>query len=171
MKGALLVARPELVDPNFARTVISLLAHDEDGALGVVLNRPAEIGAAAGVPVDLAARSGLSVDDRVHIGGPVETDALVVVGETPDGGPSVWSDQDLGADQPAGGRVRLYLGYAGWSAGQLEAEIAGGSWIVCGPETGDHLAPDPDRLWHDVLVRQPVPTRLLAWYPGDLSAN
>ena len=90
LRGQLLVARPELTDPNFVRTVVSILAHDDDGAMGVVLNRVADAVVGAELPVDVDLDS-LVLDDRLYVGGPVEPEALIVVGENADGSAAVWS--------------------------------------------------------------------------------
>lgn len=169
LEGLLLVARPELVDPNFRRTVVSILIHNDEGAVGVVLNRPAQGFDLVGVEVGSQV-----VEAALHFGGPVDAESIVVVGERPDGGPSLLNDDDDGgSDAMRSGMapVRAYLGHAGWEHGQLESEMEEGAWIACRPRPGDHVAPEPELLWRDVLARQAAPTRMLAWYPHDLSAN
>lgn len=173
--GRLAVATPSLRDPNFAHTVVLLLDHGPDGALGVVLNRPSE------VPVEtvLPEWAGLAMTPEVvFAGGPVQTDALVGLARgtvrRPDATqvlPGVGA-LDLAGDpdeQPTVAEaVRLYAGYAGWSAGQLEAEIEAGGWFVVEARADDAFSPDPERLWRRVLVRQ---GGLFVTVPNDPSSN
>ena len=180
LTGRLLVASPALEDPNFDRTVILVLDHDEDGALGVVLNRRSE------VPVGDAASgwSDLVADPPVVFGGgPVEPDAVVALGRTAarvgadDGG--LLDDHvrlvDLGADpvleQLELRSVRVFAGYAGWAPGQLEVELLQGAWFAVDAEPGDVFTAAPSELWHAVLRRQRDELRLLATYPDDPSTN
>jgi putative transcriptional regulator len=163
LAGSFLVAQPSLKDPNFARTVVLLLAHTAEGAYGVVVNRPASV-----------VVSGLSFP--VLAGGPCESPGMILVhghaewaeaaaelsGETSAGGGEIapgifiadaqtWKRVcDAAAGEAV--RVRLVRGYAGWGPGQLEAELAGGAWVVVAAtgqllfdipaaDLWDHLAP------------------------------
>lgn len=166
LTGRLLVASPQLGDPNFERTVIIVLDHGPEGALGVVLNRP------TGLPVDeildpwrehaLAAPPGV-----VFRGGPVSPDAVIGLARTDvrDIDESRWrivldgvGTVDLAVapdDQPvAVNGVRMFAGYAGWSPDQLEDEMAEGAWIVVEARADDLFCADAEALWHDVLQRQ-----------------
>jgi putative transcriptional regulator len=181
--GRLLVASPQLGDPNFERTVVLLLDHGPEGALGVVLNRP------TGLPVDeildawraeaLAVPPGV-----VFRGGPVSPDAVIGLarteGEDVDG--AQWrpvldgvGTVDLAvtpAEQPvtvAG--VRMFAGYAGWSPDQLEEELGEGAWIVVDALATDIFTAEAEALWHDVLQRQGGSLALLAAYPPHPSVN
>lgn len=153
-RGRLLVATPSLTDPNFARTVVLLLEHGAEGALGVVLNRPSEVALTSVLPdwADAAAAPAV-----VFAGGPVETSALLALGARADLGgvgevlPGV-APVDLRA-AGSGRRVRVFAGYAGWSPGQVEQEVAAGGWFVVAGSAGDVGAPEPDRLWRAVLTR------------------
>lgn len=180
-RGRLLVAGPPLEDPNFRRTVVFMIEHNDDGALGVVLNRPSPIDIADALPqwVGLAA-----APPAVFIGGPVEQGAVLGLGRlvddaAPEGLTPVHAGigvLDLEAD-PARllgdvGGVRLFTGYAGWGPGQLEAELAMGGWFVVDAEPTDVTTTAPDDLWRAVLRRQPdEDLALLALFPDDLSAN
>ena len=180
-RGRLLVAGPPLEDPNFRRTVVFMIEHNDDGALGVVLNRPSPIDIADALPqwVGLAA-----APPAVFIGGPVEQGAVLGLGRlvddaAPEGLTPVHSGigvLDLEAD-PARllgdvGGVRLFTGYAGWGPGQLEGELAMGGWFVVDAEPTDVTTTAPDDLWRAVLRRQPdEDLALLALFPDDLSAN
>jgi len=186
LTGWLLVATPRLVDPNFSRRVILILDHGAHGALGVVINHP------GGVPVRelMEPWHGLAAPPaEIFTGGPVARNALVgLVRLTgPAGGqePPGWrllveGDSPVGLVDLAGdvtelggsvGQVRLFSGYAGWDAEQLEDEIDGGSWYVLKGEARDPLTADPEGLWGRVLRRQGGALALVAGFPPDLSAN
>jgi putative transcriptional regulator len=185
LAGRLLVASPTLVDPNFARTIVLLLDVDGDGVLGVVLNRPSE------VPVGEVLEPWADVVGAPRVlfrGGPVGTDSALAVARLVDGRQSAaeqpvgWRPLfegtglvDLDAPSevivPALGGMRIYAGYAGWSVGQLDAEIAEGAWYVVPGESHDVFNADPGDLWQQVLRRQPAPLAWLATYPEDPTQN
>lgn len=175
LAGRLLVAAPSLQDPNFSHAVVLVLDHGDEGALGVILNRPSEVAVTALLP-EWAARA--VAPAVVFVGGPVQTDALIGLGRsTPvDGGgrqvlPGL-GPLDLAsapAEQPGGvDRVRLFAGYAGWTAGQLEQEIAAGGWFVVEGAADDAFTGAPEDLWRAVLVRQGGVFRTV---PADPSVN
>jgi putative transcriptional regulator len=184
--GKLLVANPRLADPNFDRSVVLILAHTEDGALGVILNRPSETQLLDPLPrwSVLADRPSL-----VFEGGPVSHDSVICLARVPVPavlesrvGPDGWRhvagdvgtlDLDLDPEliEGAVGSLRIFAGYAGWAAGQLEDEVAAGGWWVLEAQPGDPFSESPDHLWHDVLRRQPGDLRIVAAYPWDLAAN
>lgn len=191
-KGRLLVATPVLDDPNFVRTVVYVIEHHDDGALGVVLNRPsAEV---LDEPLDRWVEV-QSAPPKVFTGGPVEPDALIALARTVEpltalggnAGTELGDDAhlspltgaiasaDLAADPAllAGdiAGLRVFRGYAGWAAGQLEAEISTGSWIVLDSLDDDIFSSAPGELWRTVLRRQPGRLGWLADVPDDLSAN
>lgn len=167
--GRLLVATPDLNDPNFRTTVVLLLEHDTDGTLGIVLNRATEVALDDALsepddPFDTGAwASRASNPPVIFVGGPVQTNALVALGRTAAaisherwepimnevgvlslGGPPL---EDLSG-------LRLFAGYAGWGPGQLDDEIVGGSWFVVDADPDDPFTADPSRLWWRVLRRQ-----------------
>lgn len=179
--GMLLVATPALLDPNFVDTVVLLLDVDDDGALGVVLNRP------SGVPVTavLDAWSEVVAEPEVLFqGGPVSTQGALAVGMLADadtepvGFRAVHGllgivDLDTPVELVDGSLagLRIFAGYAGWGAGQLESEIEEGSWYVVAAQAPDVFRLDPTDLWRDVLRRQPGQ---LAWHstrPADPELN
>lgn len=177
LRGHLLVAGPALVDPNFRRTVVLVGEHGDQGAMGVVLNRPSGIEVEAAVPplVDLD-----GVDGTVFVGGPVQPQAIVVLGdfEEPDhAGVLVFGSigflpGEIDPDELGGlGRARVFAGYAGWSAGQLETELDEGSWIVEPARPADVFTEDPGQLWSDVLRRKGGPYTVLALMPDDPRVN
>lgn len=180
LKGRLLVATPDLADPNFARTVVLVLEHGDDGALGVVLNRPGGLDVDEPLPewADHAAPPA-----AVFVGGPVAPGAVIALGRASvpavgDGWVHLFGDLgavDVGRD-PAGvtppiETLRVFSGYAGWSAGQLDGELEAGGWFVVDLEPGDVFAPDPGALWAEVLRRQRGRVRIFAACPPDPSVN
>lgn len=180
LRGRLLVAAPMLQDPNFARSVVLMLEHAEQGALGLVLNRPTQTRLAETVPqwAELAAEPGV-----VFLGGPVEPSAAICLAELapgaePDGFQRLAGRLgvlDLSAD-PAllGGavaRLRVFAGYAGWAAEQLDAELMLGGWHVLDAAPQDPFSGVPATLWSAVFRRQPGRLRLLAHFPPDPRLN
>lgn len=162
--GSLLVALPSLADPNFARTVVYLFGHDdEDGTIGVILNRPSPLTLQEHLP-EMADRT--VAPPVVFIGGPVQREIAVTVCEGIDGPLIINSDDQVGFD-----RCRVYSGYSGWGVGQLEAELTEGAWLVVPSAPDDIFCSDPDDLWSAVLRRQGGRIGLMASYPRDVSAN
>ena len=161
LAGRLLVASRNLIDPNFFRTVVLMLEH-QDGALGVVLNRPTTLAIAEVVPDWLPLAGSPAV---VFNGGPVErTAAIGLARAQPEDADSRFTPIsrgvgiiDLGAGPDSLGHlvqdVRIYSGYAGWSAGQLEGEIEAGGWLVLDANPFDPLVNDPAALWNRAAVR------------------
>jgi len=172
LRGSLLVAAPTLTDPNFRRTVVLLAEHGEGGAMGLVLNRPTDTPVADALP-DLAGLAG--ANETVYLGGPVALESVLAVAEVED--PADASELVLGhvgfVQEPdvTVRRGRVFVGYAGWTAGQLEAELEEEAWFVLPAEPDDVFAPDPDELWSDVLRRQGGPYAVLALMPPDPSLN
>jgi putative transcriptional regulator len=176
-----LVATPPLVDPNFDRTVVLILEHGEDGALGIVLNRPGETGLTDVLPEWTAIASTPPV---VFAGGPVATDAVIAlarlggIGDDVEGWVPVLDDLgtiDLARDPFDLGvpidQLRVFVGYAGWAPGQLDAELEQHAWFVVRPERDDAFVAAPERLWHDVLLRQRGRVAMFAHYPEDATTN
>ncbi|MCU1352598.1 MAG: hypothetical protein JWM05_1807 [Acidimicrobiales bacterium] len=177
--GRLLVATPLIGDPNFERTVIMLLAHSEEGAFGVVLNRPSATAVDEVVP---AWSPWASPPGMVFLGGPVGRDAVVGVGRC-DGAPAPGFQALLGPvgtvdlneppteDRGAPDAVRLFAGSAGWASGQLEDELAEGAWWLATASPEDPMTPDPAGLWERVLRRQTTKVAWFANHPGDPTVN
>ena len=179
LRGKLLIASPALVDPNFHRTVILIAEHTGEGAMGLVLNRPAETLVTDVVP-DL---SELADDDApVYFGGPVASDSVIVLAEFDE--PTlagVLLDGDLGfvASESADlgdiargvRRARIYAGHSGWGPGQLEGELDEESWIVEPPRRQEIFSEDPEQLWAAVLRRKGREYALLSTMPPDPSVN
>lgn len=182
LRGKLLVATPKLLDPNFVRTVVLLCFHDEHGAFGLVLNRPLE---EAPVREHLPEWSEAAASPAcVFSGGPVEPShafGLAQLREPSEPPSEGWSEVlagvgivDLsrpGALLTAVRAVRIYAGYAGWAAGQLEGELAEGAWFVVDARADDVFHPNPEHLWRDVLRRQRGQLALFAFAPLDPRLN
>jgi putative transcriptional regulator len=125
LRGKLLIASPALSDPNFARTVVLITEHGEEGAMGIVLNRPSETEVAAVIP-DLEPVAG---PEPIFVGGPVQPEALVVLGQFSDPAKAAWivvadvglvsAEAELEELPEAVRRGRVYAGFSGWGAGQL----------------------------------------------------
>jgi putative transcriptional regulator len=180
LRGQLLIASPKIVDPNFRRVVVYMAEHTDDGARGLVLNRPAETTVAEAVP-DLEWLAG-DGDAGVWVGGPVSTSSVIVLAEFEDpASAAVVVDGDLGfvpaeiedRDAFAAGvrRTRVFAGHSGWGPGQLEAELEEDSWIVEPARRTDVFTADPESLWSQVLRRKGREYVLLATMPIDPSLN
>ncbi len=163
--GRLVVATPLITDPNFIHTVVYLYAHEPDeGAAGVVLNRPTEEPTVEHLP---AWRSVLAAPPIIFWGGPVASTSGVVL--VVDSG-KVRLAEEL--EPPEGSvRARLFVGQAGWGPGQLEGELAEGAWLVMDALPEDVLVPFPDSLWSQVLRRHGGPTAMWATLPIDPRVN
>ena len=171
MRGQLLVAAPSLFD-YFRRTVILVIEHTPDGAMGVVLNRRSETRVSEVVPA-LAELPG--ADEQVCLGGPVSPQSVVALGdfERPEeaGTRVVGSLGTLDPDAPNASlrRLRVYAGYAGWAAGQLDGELDEEAWIVTDADVEDPFREDD--LWSAALERKGGRYRLLATMPADPNLN
>ena len=176
--GRLLVASATLQDPNFARTVVLIGLHSEEGALGLVLNRPSSSTVASAVP---QLEQLVDSEEAVFVGGPVQGSSIVMLAEFTDpeaagllvlgriGLPA--PDTSLEQLAEATARRRVYAGYAGWSEGQLDAEIEAGDWIAHDAQPDDVFSEEPEQLWSSVLTRKGGRYALLARMPLDPSLN
>src|SRR5207249_12030175 len=165
------------LDPNFHRTVVLVTEHNEEGAAGLVLNRPSLVGVAVAVP---QLEKLVEKDEQVWVGGPVQPEAVLVLGEflDPDdaavplfeslGFPSLDEPEEI---VPATTRRRVFAGYAGWGAGQLETELERDDWIVEPALNDDAFTESPDHLWADVLRRKGGIYELVARMPEEPSVN
>jgi putative transcriptional regulator len=179
-RGQLLIATPPLEDENFDRTVVLLLEHGEEGALGVVLNRPLD------EPIEepLDRWVPFVTEPAVFFGGgPVERQAVIALARGRDGkttehfAPIV---QDVGTvdltaepDEVVSelSALRLFHGYAGWGGGQLEGELSAGAWIVVDFDPADAFSAEPGELWRDVLGRQRGRLGWMGNFPDDPEVN
>ncbi len=192
--GRLLVASPSLRDPNFERTVVLVVEHGEEGAVGVILNRPSESAVSEILPVWEHLAAAPSV---VFLGGPVAQNGVICLGRPGPGATagagagwrplfgglgSVDLDTDPDALGPSGmtgpgvpgtvvGGIRLFAGHAGWGPSQLEDEVAAGAWFVLDALADDAVFSVPEDLWPMVLRRQGGSLARVANFPDDPSAN
>lgn len=167
-----------MLDPNFVRSVLLVLEHTREGALGVILNRPSE------VSVDTVLErwgDGVSTPGVFFSGGPVASESMIALVRGPAADAEGWVPlfADLGSidlaaspvDVPPLDDLRIFAGHAGWSPGQLDAELAQGGWLVVDAQPDDVFTAEPGGLWRAVLSRQ---HGRLAWYanaPADPSTN
>jgi putative transcriptional regulator len=159
LRGQLLIASPKIVDPNFRRVVVYMAEHTEEGAMGLVLNRPAETTVTEAVPdLEWLAHDG---DAAIWVGGPVAPSSVIVLAEIDD------------RDAFAAGvrRVRIFAGHAGWGPGQLESELEEDSWIIEPAQRGDVFTAESESLWSAVLRRKGSDYTLLSTMPMDPSLN
>jgi putative transcriptional regulator len=177
----LLIAAPTLADPEFFRTVVFLIEHDDTGTVGVIINRPSHTPVGQILPDWQDVMSEPSV---VFNGGPVQRDGALGLGQlagSTDAGHGLRAVSgglalvDLDAD-PAevavgASSLRVFAGHAGWSPDQLEAEIDEGGWFVVQGGLDDVFSEAPGGLWRTVLRRQPAPLSLLSTYPVDVGLN
>jgi putative transcriptional regulator len=175
LAGSLLVAHPNMLDPNFRRSVLFISAHDaKEGALGVILNRPLDKQVADLVseapPIGLA-------DVPVFLGGPVGKNQLMFAafdwqkgqGLTLNHNVDVDEAKELAINDPQS--VRAFVGYAGWTAGQLEAEMKQKAWILQKPTKAALSAERLPKLWFDIMRGLGPWFKLLAAAPDDPSLN
>ena len=176
-RGQLLIAGPGLVDPNFWRTVVLVVEHSDEGALGLVLNRPSEttVGEAVSELEQL-----LEVDDPLYVGGPVQPSALIVLAEFEQPSEAALiAFEDVGvlasgAQEDPDLRVRrgrAFVGHAGWGPGQLDDEVERGDWILEPAQREDAFTGAPLELWSQVLTRKGGSYALVARMPPDPSVN
>jgi putative transcriptional regulator len=175
-RGQLLIAGPSLADPNFFRTVVLVIEHSDEGALGLVLNRPSEttVGEVVSELDPL-----VEIEEPLWVGGPVAPSALIVLAEfenTADAALIAFEDIGVIASEAPHGppevrRGRAFAGHAGWGPGQLDAELERGDWIVEPAVREDAFTSEPDELWSAVLVRKGGSYALVARMPPDPSVN
>jgi putative transcriptional regulator len=181
LSGRLLVASPTLEDQNFRRTVILMLDHGDDGALGLVMNRPMEVDVSSVLP---AWQQYTTAPGRLFQGGPVQLDSALGLVALPGNGIEPAGvrlligsigliDLDAQPEDVVSGLagLRIFAGYAGWAPGQLEGEIAEGAWYVVDSEARDAFTDTPQTLWREVLRRQRGRLAMVSTYPDDATLN
>lgn len=177
-RGQVLIAGPSLLDPNFWRTIVLVVEHSEDGALGLVLNRPSEttVGEAVQELDEL-----IDSEEPLFIGGPVQPSAVIVLAQFEDpGDAALMAFDDIGVlgtgsspSETAAGvrRGRAFVGHAGWGPGQLDDELERGDWILEPARREDAFSSAPRDLWSEVLTRKGGSYALVGRMPPDLSVN
>jgi putative transcriptional regulator len=186
LTGRLLVATPRLGDPTFARAVVLLIDHDEEGSLGVVVNRPTTVQVGDILP---DWQDHVTGPDVIFQGGPVALDSALALASVTGAVPAEGDLEPVGWRRVAGAlgmvdldappellvpglaSLRVFAGYAGWGPGQLLAELEEGAWYVVDAEPGDAFTDAPDHLWRQVLRRQRGDLALVATYPEDPQLN
>jgi putative transcriptional regulator len=173
--GSLLVAHPTMLDPNFRRAVLLISAHsNDDGALGVILNRPLE--KKVSDLVTDTPPAGLE-NVPVFFGGPVQRDRLMFAALDWKGSAGLKLNHNMDADEAnerAGEdphSIRAYIGYAGWTAGQLEAEMKQNAWVLQKPDPTALKLERLPNLWADIMRGLGPWFKMLAAAPDDPSLN
>lgn len=176
--GVLLVAPPMMLDPNFRRTVVLLCEHNAEGSFGLILNRP--------LSLELnELLDDVGSEETVSLGGPVQqntlhflhrhgdlmTDAIPVIDGVHWGGDFEVIKTMIETDYASSQDRRFFLGYAGWSPGQLEEEIALDGWFLAYADNELIFDVAPDRLWSIVLRRMGGEFALLSTFPDDPRLN
>jgi putative transcriptional regulator len=178
LRSQLLVASPQLGDPNFARTVVLITEHNDEGAMGVILNRPATTTVSDAAP---ELENLVEAGDDVFVGGPVQPSSVIVLAEWDepdevavpifDGIGFVGANSDPEELARTVNRARVFAGFAGWAPGQLESEIERDDWILEPALPEDVFSADPEQLWSEVLERKGGEYALVARMPLDPSLN
>lgn len=162
IQGQALVASPYLTDPNFLRSVVYILRHDEEGAIGLLLNRP--LGTTVGSLLEHLTEVPVHNDQPVYYGGPVDGPLMMLErrhSSTCGTSMYVASDQDQilqvcsgenasACEEPGGELYRVFDGYSGWSAGQLDAELKSGGWLLW-DIPAEQVLGDPETLWQQAI--------------------
>lgn len=180
-KGIFLIAAPSLRDPNFRQTVVLLCEHGSEGALGVVVNRPTEINITEVLP-QVPILEGQC--HRVFSGGPVQRNSLLILyrmAEEPSETHHVVDGVYLGGNVQTLERIlenprsnesfRAFMGYSGWAPGQLENELASGSWLTMPADPVLVFEKDPLQVWPEVLEAMDARYKIYADMPLDPSLN
>ncbi|MBC7783753.1 MAG: YqgE/AlgH family protein [Burkholderiales bacterium] len=175
--GKFLLAGPALLDPNFVRTVVLVIRHDDDGAFGLVINRPTKISIADAMGAEMDAAA--TVGDPIYFGGPCQGPVFILHTESSVGGdeavPGVFTTTDREAIesllQTQSEPLKIFASYSGWGAGQLENELEEGGWLICEASLEEVFAVDPNhwsRLFTRINISRFVsPDRI----PDDPSVN
>jgi putative transcriptional regulator len=174
LAGSVLVATPLISDPPFARTVVALLEHDVEGALGLIINLPSDLPVDRYLP-DTA--GGVVAPAVIFVGGPVATDSALglvmtddatTIRESPFSGVSI---VDPTVPQHGDVGMRVFGGFSGWSPRQLEDELLEGAWWTALAHREDFFTPDPELLWEATVRRVKGRAPLYATFPDDPSTN
>jgi putative transcriptional regulator len=158
LRGHFLVASPHLMDPNFYRSVVLMVQHDEAGALGLIVNRPT--GKTIQDVWQMVSDEPCDCDSPIFLGGPVRGPLAALHAQEGHSnievGPGLFytvDDKSLSEVMRAdAASYRVFIGYAGWAPGQLESELEAGGWLTT-PAAADEVFSEPDRLWHEVSRR------------------
>jgi putative transcriptional regulator len=172
LQGKLLIAAPRLADPNFFHTVVLMVQHNDDGALGLVLNRP--LTAAIQTVWKQVSETACLVEGFVHQGGPCEGPLMVVHGDAEASDLQVMPGVHFTTNKDAIEKIvetgdtptKFFIGYAGWGPGQLENELEAASWLTVSAEP-DHVFESADELWQE-LHRAATRATQSSWIPPEM---
>jgi putative transcriptional regulator len=179
LKGQLLIAGPRLIDPNFWRTVVLVVDHNDEGAFGLVLNRPSETNVGEAVP---ELETLVDINEPLFIGGPVQPSSVVTLAQFNDASDAaLLAFGDIGVLGTGGSpleeladrvvQARAFVGHSGWGPGQLDAEVENEDWILEPARHEDPFSDAARELWSDVLTRKGGSYALVARMPPDPSLN
>ncbi len=180
--GRLLVATPPMNDPNFERSVILMLNHNDEGAFGLVISRPTEL-ASFGADVVLDDWVVHTSSPSVFFeGGPVQQNSIIGLARFANGIERSWTSSvgdglhtiDLNSDATNGAEcsaLRLFIGYSGWGPQQLDEEISEQHWFVLDAQPADAFGDAPETMWRRVLEREPAHREWVRNFPDDPNLN
>ncbi|MEM6533772.1 MAG: YqgE/AlgH family protein [Myxococcota bacterium] len=167
-----LIAVPQMADPNFTRGVVFILEHDENGSMGLVINKEGELDIASFCDSQDMQFRGEDTSASIFKGGPVQPERAFILHTSDHEGPETEHIVDgvrlsysleslkLIADDPPDD-LRIYLGYAGWGPGQLAKEVQSGAWLVSNAEPEFVFHHDPETVWEAALRRMGIEPALL----------
>lgn len=178
-KGKVLISEPFLMDPNFKRSIVLLGEHNEDGTVGFILNKPTNL------KLNQLVDDFPEFDAPVYFGGPVQINSMqfihragdIIEGSTPIIDGLYWGGSYevlrllIESKQVEPSDFRFFIGYSGWSPGQLDSELKINSWLVSSATTENVFSDEPDKLWGDILRKMGKKFALLASFPEDPSVN
>ena len=178
-KGRILISDPFLPDPNFKRSVILLVSHDEEGSLGFILNKTVEIN------LDETELNINNQEHKMYFGGPVQSSDLFYIhrmGKEIEGSEVVkdgifWGgafssiEEKLKQGGISESNIRFFIGYSGWESKQLEKEIEEDSWLVIESNLEDILEGNPKDLWKEILREMEGKISVLSTFPEDPNLN
>lgn len=180
-KGIFLVADPKLRDPNFSQTVVLLCEHNDEGTLGVVVNRPTSLRLSEAIPKIDGTQS---TADVIYSGGPVQPDHIMTLyraeekvpeaEHVADGmylGGSLSILEEMLASSSSTNSIRAYVGYAGWGSNQLEFELGESSWKLVPADQKFVFDMEPARVWSTLLASLGEEYSIYARMPADPSMN
>lgn len=158
LAGKFLLASKTLLDPNFARAAVLIVRHDDEGAFGLIVNRPmpVTVGHALGDTMEAAE----NVTDALYSGGPCQGPVFVLHGDPAIGGDTPLDDVFVTTDRDAiealllsqAEPIKIFGSYSGWSPSQLESELDEGSWVVCDATAGQVFSAE-ENLWSRLFSR------------------
>lgn len=178
-KGVILLAEPFMADPDFKRAVILICEHHPQGTLGFVLNKPTEFN------IDELVEDFPEFDTKIYYGGPVQTDRLHylhnlgdLLSDSLQISEGVWWGGDfdelqflIKSELVKPDNIRFFVGYSGWSAGQLMEEMGTGSWVTARMHANYAFKSDPEKLWSQVMYNKGNVYEVLADLPEDEVMN